>query len=91
MTNERANNPKYQGKDNYGKPRSEYIARIAAMNEVQLLHETEQKIWLSAYAQNNSRADQHWQVDACYDEWVSRGRPDAYDAALKAAKESAGC
>jgi hypothetical protein len=62
----------YAGNDNYGKPKSEYINKIAGMEYNDLMKETEQKIWLSAYAGNNPRSDYHWQCDACYDEWVKR-------------------
>lgn len=80
-----ASNERYQGKDNYGKPRSEYLAKIAAMDDDALLNETENKIWLSAFAGNNPRSDFHWNVDACYDEWQHRGKPEQYDVAYKEA------
>ena len=82
---------KYQGNDNYGKPRSEYLSRIAAMDDAALLEETEQKIWLSAYASNNRRSDYHWHVDVCYSEWSFRGKEDQYTVAFEAAKRSAEC
>jgi hypothetical protein len=74
----------YTGNDNYGKPKSEYLERIAAMEMVKLIAETESKIWLSGYANNNPRSDYHWHVDACYDELKKRtGDNEAYDKAYK--------
>jgi len=77
----------YTGKDNSGKPKAEYLARIAAMDEAALAEETKSKIWLSAYASNNPRSDYHWHCYACYDECQRRGRGDIYDTAY--AKASA--
>lgn len=91
MNPEKFADPRYQGKDNSGKPRSEYLQRIAKMSDTDLLKETETKIWLSAYAANNPRSDYHWHAAACYDEWQSRGKSDQYEVAFNAAKESAGC
>lgn len=75
----------YTGKDNAGKPKSDYLARIAAMDAEPLAHETELKIWLSAFAANNPRSDYHWHCDACYDECQRRGRGDIYSTAHKRA------
>lgn len=85
-----ATGEKYQGCDNYGKPRAEYITRIAGMDDDALLKETGDKIWLSAYAGNNPRSDFHWHVDVCYDEWQHRGKADQYDKAYKTACRRAG-
>ena len=75
----------YTGNDNYGKLKSEYISKIAAMTDKQLLKETKDKIWLSAYASNNPRSDYHWQCDACYDEWKENRKDKyGYDQAYKA-------
>jgi hypothetical protein len=73
---------KYSGNDNHGKPRSLYLKKLAQMTKEELFKETKDKIWLSAYANNNPRSDFHWQVDACYDEWVKRdGNPQNYEKA----------
>lgn len=72
---------RYFGKDNYGRPKREYLEKLAAMTDEQLTEETEKKIWLSAYANNNPRSDYHWNVDACYDEWQRRGKGEEYTAA----------
>jgi len=80
---------KYDGNDNYGKPKGDYLAKIAAMDDRQLQDETEHRIWLSAYANNNPRSDYHWQVDACYDE-SKRRDPQAmiYVRAFKTVEEN---
>lgn len=72
---------KIEGKDNYGNPNSDYVAKIAAMSDWELFEETKNKIWLSAYASNNPRSDYHWQADACYDECKNRGQHDLYQRA----------
>lgn len=76
----------FPGNDNYGKPRAEYVAKINQMTDDALLDETENVIWLSAYASNNSRSDYHWQVSACYAEWDHRGKPNQYTVAYNRAK-----
>lgn len=76
---------KYQGNDNYGKPKSEYIERIAALDDKKLEEECGSKIWLSAYANNNPRSDYHWHAQACYDECRRREKPEIYERAYKAA------
>ena len=79
----------YEGKDNYGKPKSDYIARIAVMTDAELLKEGELKIWLSAFANNNPRSDYHWHADAIYDECANRGKPEIYSEAWNKASASA--
>jgi hypothetical protein len=75
---------KYTGKDNYGVPKIEYVDKITEMDYEKLMDETKQKIWLSAYANNNPRSDYHWQVDVCYDELVKRdGNDSGYTKAWK--------
>jgi hypothetical protein len=68
---------KYDGKDNNGNPRADYLAKISGYHFDALKKETESKIWLSAFASNNFRSDYHWHVDACYDEIVKRTGSDA--------------
>lgn len=58
-----------------------YKARLEAMTDEQLAAESEQKIWLSAYASNNARSAYHWQCDMTYDEAVRRGKPTIYSEA----------
>ena len=79
----------YSGNDNYGKPKADYLAKVAAMNDDQLRQECESEIWLSAYANNNPRSDYHWHVDACYDECEKRGKGSIYEKAYKFVLSSA--
>lgn len=72
-------------KDNYGKPRQEFVDEIAAMSDGDFVARARQRIWLSAYASNNPRSDYHWQADACYSEAERRGRPELYELAFREA------
>ena len=72
---------KYEGADNYGKPKADYLARLSCMDDAALLDEAKSKIWLSAYANNNPRSDYHWHADACYDECQKRSKPEIYQRA----------
>ena len=74
---------KYSGNGNHGKPRSEYLDKLGAMDDKQLRDACEEMIWLSAYASNNLRSDYHWQCDACYDECHNRDKAYIYDHAHK--------
>lgn len=76
----------FDGKDNYGKPKKEYVDRLAAMSDEQLYEETKTSIWLSAYAANNPRSDYHWHADACYDECLARDNSDLYCRAFEAVR-----
>lgn len=76
----------YHGKDNYGKPKMDYIKNIIAKTDEELFEECKSTIWLSAYAANNPRSDYHWHCDVCYDESVRRGSgiyKQAYDKVYK--------
>jgi len=72
---------KFKNTDNCGNPKQNYLDKLAAMTDADLHAETRQKIWLSAYANNNPRSDYHWQCDATYDEWNCRGNLDGYKKA----------
>lgn len=76
---------KFEGKDNYGKPKSEFIDKLAGMDDEALQGEAEKYIWLSAYAANNPRSDYHWQCDATHAEAKKRDPEKAsiYDRAYK--------
>jgi len=74
---------KYEGNDNYGRPKSAYLEKIAAMSDEKLQDETEGMIYQSARCSNNPRADWHWMVDACYDECQKRGKPEIYKKAYQ--------
>ena len=75
-----------EGLSNYGKPRQDFADKIAALDDEAFVKEAEQKIWLSAYADNNPRSDYHWQADACYDEAQRRQKPDLYKRAYEHAR-----
>lgn len=74
-----------EGKDNYGKPRQEFADRLASADDEGFVKIAEDRIWLSAYANNNPRSDYHWQADACYDEAERRGQPELYKKAWEQA------
>lgn len=73
----------YAGKDNYGRPKTDYLAKIAAMDDEKLGRECYDMIYQAARCASNPRADWHWMVDACYDESDKRtkGAP-IYDRAF---------
>ena len=72
-----------KGKDNYGNPRQNFADKLAAASDEAYLGIAEERIWLSAYANNNPRSDYHWQADACYDEARRRGKPALYERAYQ--------
>lgn len=72
---------KYDGKDNYGKLKRDYLEKLVEMPDNKLKEECNSKIWLSAYTSNNPRSDYHWQVDACYDECNRRNKSNIYKLA----------
>ena len=65
---------RFVGKDNYGNEKIEYFDKVAAMSDAEVLKETELKIWLSAFANNNPRSDYHWHVDVLYIECEKRSK-----------------
>lgn len=80
---------KFTGNDNSGKPKKDYVERLKSMTDEELSTETERKIWLSAYASNNPRSDYHWHSDACYCEWIRRGKEEGYERAYNKVAKSA--
>lgn len=58
-----------------------WLPKLEAMSREELLSETEQYIWLSAYAANNPRSIYHDKCDACYAEWKRRGDENGYQIA----------
>lgn len=80
---------KYTGFNGAGRPRTEYLAQIAAMDDPSFAAETESKIWLSASFANNPGWDYHWQRDACCDEARRRGKPEIYERAHEKASRTA--
>lgn len=61
--------------------KAEYKTKLMAMPDADLSKECEQKIWLSAYANNNPNSCYHWQCDYCYDECQRRERVEIYTQA----------
>ncbi len=57
---------KVKGNNNYGTPKVEYLKELLVMDIPALKKATKDKIWLSAYANNNARSDYHYQCDLCY-------------------------
>jgi hypothetical protein len=72
---------KFDGVDNRGRPKKDYLTRIEQMDDVALFEECKSKIWLSAFASNNSRSDYHWHCDATYAECSRRGKTEIYSRA----------
>ena len=66
-----------------------YAEKLSAMTDEDLYKEAKQKIWLSAYANNNPRSRYHWQCDATYEEAKKR-EGDIYSKAWEAASSEAG-
>lgn len=64
--------------DNATEKQEEYRAKLQAMPGPQLYEETKDKIWLSAYANNNPASCYHWQCDFTYEEWTRRGQATRY-------------
>ena len=79
--------------DNAPDRQEAYKKGLAAMSDHELFEESRKRIWLSAYAANNSISCYHWQCDACYDEAERRGKGGTggiYDRAHKAEMQAAG-
>ncbi len=72
---------KYDGVDNYKKPKSVFLTKIVQSSDEKLYDMCKEYIWLSAYASNNPRSDYHWMCDACYDEAQRRGKGEIYSKA----------
>jgi hypothetical protein len=77
-----------EGTDNFGKPKQEFADKLASLSDEALVEEAEDRIWLSAYANNNPRSDYHWQTEACYHEAKRREKPHLYSRAWKRASAS---
>lgn len=67
-----------------------YAIKLQAMGDTALTEECGEKCWLAAYAGSNPRSKYHWQVDACYNEAKSRGKPWLYQRGWNSAYRSAG-
>ena len=68
--------------------KKEYAEKLASMTDEELYKEAKQKIWLSAYANNNPNSRYHWQCDATGTESDKREGniySNAWDAVYKEA------
>jgi hypothetical protein len=81
---------RYVGNDNYGRPKSDYLAKIAKKDDKALEDEAEQMIWMSAFANNNPKSDYHWMVDAIWDECQTRKDKGIYQRGYDRARASCG-
>jgi len=81
-------NGQFDGNDNYGNPKINYLRKIILQNNKELEKECESKIWLSAYTNNNVRSDYHWQCDCCYAECRRRNEEIIYNKAYKTISNS---
>ena len=79
----------YTGRDNYGRPKMDFVNRLRAMSDEDLFEETTKYIWMSGYANNNPRSDYHWMAGATYDEWGYRKKPGEYTRAYDQVHEEA--
>jgi len=77
------------GRSNYDRPTQEFADKIAAMDDEAFVKETEQYVWLSAFASNNPTSDYHWMASACYYEAQRRGDPELYNRAWRRAASQA--
>lgn len=77
-------------RDNYGRPSSEYVAKVSSMDDDALVGEVANKVYLSAYAANNPRSDYHWHADVLYDEARRREKPWLYQRGWNQAYRLAG-
>lgn len=68
--------------------KSDYILKLRRMSEDEYLKESEDKIWLSAFAGNNPRSCYHWMVECLYDEAKRRKKPDLYKRAFEQVERS---
>lgn len=72
-----------QNPDNAPEKQEAYRLKLEGMTDEQLFTEAKDKIWLSAYATDNSHSCFHWQCDATYTESARRNNTDIYDRAHK--------
>ncbi len=68
----------FDGDDNNGHPKSEYLAIIATMDEDTLVEEAKDKMCLSIRACEDGNSDFHWQDIAIQRELSKRGKEGLY-------------
>jgi hypothetical protein len=71
----------FQGNDNHGVPKVDYLEKVAKMSDEDLSSECYWMIYHSARCNDVPRADWHWMVDACGYECDSRGKRSLYSEA----------
>jgi hypothetical protein len=64
--------------DNAPENQEAYKANLAGMSDKELAKECADKIWFSAYANNNPISCFHWQCDYTYNECDRRGKVAIY-------------
>lgn len=74
--------------DNAPEKQEEYKIKLSTMTDDELFNEANNKIWLSAYANNNPISCFHWQADATYNESKNRQKPEIYTRAYNKAVDS---
>ena len=62
-----------------------YKAELMDITDDELVREAETKVWLSAYAANNSRSKYHAECDAVHEEARRRMKPWLYQQGWNAA------
>ena len=50
---------KYSGKDNYGRPKSQYLKKLSEMDDEKLYSECYSMVYQAARCANNPKADWH--------------------------------
>lgn len=76
---------RFPGKDNNGEPKNLFFKRALGLPRDKLLKLTQERIWLSAYANNNPHSDYHWQADSLYQIFYHRQDTDGYTIAYRKA------
>lgn len=61
--------------------REEYVLNLRGLDHEKLYEETKRFIYLSSMNYDEGDLDCHWQVDACFAEWVDRGLKCEYERA----------
>ena len=74
--------------DNAPEKQVAYVEKLKGMTDEALFKETKDKIWFSAFANNNPHSCYHWQCDATYSEWCNRDKVDEYSRAHDEVRES---
>jgi hypothetical protein len=60
-----------------------YKAKLQEMNDDQLYEECKRTAWFSAYANSNPKSDYHFMCDLCYEECITRNKPELFQKAKR--------